>query len=233
MKEAMISRISEEDMVLAQNTADFLSEQTKIEDEISHFPTGSARRPDGSRPYSHGWPWQRAWHRATLLTGKEDSGIDVHAYNMMIEMLREAYTVNEAYDVVTSNGIHVEPVYDDKHIVRRLKGDNSCGMEQKWGSMVRVAGTQYDIKDGVAMRGSDEVTVSIAEIAEVGTTYRLRSSELGNYRPYPPQYQERAKELIRSLALKQMKIANEQNRLKEIRAAKAIIGRAGVKVPKF
>lgn len=240
-------RMSEEEYRRGQTTGQFLQQAADAEEQINHMATSavhlhqgeqgvSVRRADNlSGVYHSGeWPQSRASRITNQLSRIDGSGIDVDAMRKVDELRDEAERLNKAHDVVTSEGRDVEPVYDEEDIQRRLKGNNSIGSPthqgvgytQNLGAMARGAGRKYDIKDGVAMRGvyggKEDVNGNIPISGDMDSKYK----------PFAPQHQERAKKAMKSLAEKRMRRANEKARQDEVKAAKAILGRAGVRIPK-
>lgn len=143
----------------------------------------------------------------------------------------EAALVNEAHDVVTSNGTDIEPQYSEEKIERRLQGNNSVGpaafighgVTQQLGRMAHGSNRRYDIKNGVAVRGKQMQQKTLAE-------EMVKPEEV--YVPFAPQHQEAAKKAIRSLGEKQMRAINERERAEAVRKAKAVLGRSGNRIPK-
>lgn len=227
--------VSEDEYLRAQTTEQFIDETTKAEEEISHFPTHLAVSEDKQgKPYIRrdmggieGWPDQRAHGIARELSAYPETGLDYDSAMKVRDMKEEAVKINQAHDIVTSDGATAEPTKSEKDIAKRLRGDNSVGREQEWGSMVRTPVRKYDIKDGVAMRG-----VSTTRTDKNGN---IDLSSMGNdeqYVPFAPEHQKAAKKAMKSLAKKRMLTHNEKERATQVEVAKAVLGRAGVKIPK-
>lgn len=150
-------------------------------------------------------------------------------------LMVEATRLNEAHDVVTSDGATVKPLYSEERIARNLRGDNAIGpfsfgfygQSQQLGSMASGSNRRYDIKDGVAMRG-----VSPGTPDHRGNVSLSSAGHDEAYKPFAPQHQEAAKRAIRSLGEKQLIRANEIERRRQVKRAKATLGRGGVEIPK-
>ena len=228
--------IPEDEYQKGVTTNQFLEAATDAQESINHMTghvhvdqkeNGTTVRTTGSGDAwsTNYWPDERARQVVQKVSENADSGLDYDAAQKVDDLRDEANRVNAAHDVVTSNGSGAKQVYDEARVEQRLKGDNSVGMSQDWGAMERGAGRKYDIKQGEAMRGRSK------DFKRLNTGPADDSGE-GEYEPFAPQHQEAAKEAMQSLAEKRMRRANEQQRHDEVKAAKAVLGRAGVKIPK-
>lgn len=230
-------RVSEEEMQLYKNTEEFLARQEEAEAEFNEYPL-SGRYEDYSQERS--WPRARAEFKARMLsTVKDESGIDIAAYNKVHKMFEDAERLNQAYDVVASDGLSL-PLddrrskaifpYDDgeseDRLALRLRGDNMVAAGSVDVGMATSPARMYDIKEGRAVRSRIVVRQDLG-----GNVPKVVRAE--PYESFAPQHQERAKELMSSLAVKQHIARNEQTRKSNVKQAREVLGRGGVKAPKL
>lgn len=188
-----------------------------------------------------------SWRRVQNASEDPESEVDIQVLKRVTEMEDHVAKVKRAMRVVETEAEYVprhlgvedrndwpaERGYvdyqSDAKLERIQRGNNSVGMEQAWGAMARSAIRMYDIKDGVAMRARLRNGNQFSRNNNINLA---ATDHIGAYEPFAPQYQERAKELMRSLAKKQHEKGNEKARRHNIKAAKEVIGRAGVQIPK-
>lgn len=236
--------IPEDEYQRGVTTNQFIDAAAQAQDQLHHFPanvhvtagedgaTVRTTESSGDRWTSNdGWPEERARKITKELSEIPDSGLDYDAARKVDNLRDEANRVNVAHDTVTTNGGDAKQVYEDERIEQRLKGDNQIGPSmmagaQELGAMARGSGRKYDIKKGEAMRGT------FAGKTDINGSFQVSSGDMSEYVPFAPQHQEKAKAAMQSLAEKQMQTANEAQRADEVRAAKEVLGRAGVKIPK-
>ena len=168
---------------------------------------------------------------------KDESGIDIAAHNKVLRMLEEAEDLNQAYDVVTSDGQSLPRdhkgraifPYDDgeseDRLASRLRGNNMVAAGTLETGMATSSARMYDIREGDAVRAKIDFRQDLG--GNVPKPFRT-----GPLESFAPQYQERAKELMSSLAVKQHIARNERTRESNVKKAKEALGRGGVKVPK-
>lgn len=209
-----LGRVSAEEMHQAKTTMDFYERQEEAETEFkrSTFFSGIW---SSYGPYiqAYMWPRERAWYKARALSLDETSGISTDAVHKVDEMYDEAYGLNEAYDVVTSNGAYVEIPHkrDRSPEGRDLRGDRLGGKGTYRIPVLKTEKKIYDIQDGSAVRWSEQE---------------------GRYVPFAPQHQGRAIRAMRNAAIKAMDRSDDTVRANAVKKAKETLGRAGVRIPK-
>lgn len=220
--------MSEDDYNRGQITQQFLDETIAAQHEVTSDDGHAFVKQDetgvtistGKNTSGYGIkdsPTARGNQVVRELSEVPGSGLDYNAAQEVEKMHYHANMVNKAHDAVTSGGRDTNIAQESKEdLERKLAGNNSVGGIQELGSMARSAGRKYDIKGGVAVRG---------EIVE-GDKIDDRS-----YEPFPAHLQEKAKAAIRSRGEQQGLARAEQQRLNEVRAAKDVLNRDGVRIP--
>jgi hypothetical protein len=186
-----------------------------------------------------------SWERVKAASDDPESEVSIEILNRVIELEEQVEKAKRALRVIESDGNDIESDLEfadmqvpfdrgyesyflDSHVERRQRGNNTVGMEQGLGAMARSAIRMYDIKDGVAMRAR----LAGNHFDKNNNISSADTWSIGSYIPFAPQHQERAMELMRSLAKKQHDRANEQARRKNVKVAREILSRAGVRIPK-
>ncbi len=207
-----LGRVSAEEMLQASTTRDFVDKQEEAEAEFDRFPYYSASSRVGPYLSAYMWPRERAWYKARALSLDETSGISTDALEKVDAMYEEAYRLNCAHDVVRSNGANVKtPEHDKSPGGPYLRGDKTGGRGHYRIPILKTRSKAYDIQRNVAVRWS---------------------KEHGNYVPFAPPRQERAKDAMRKAAIKNMDRGDDRIRSDAVKNAKETLGRAGVKIPK-